>query len=174
MNQFIRRILALPMLLILATAIAAPTASAHSSKSSSTSGITALQLLFGALAVANASGESGLHLKLTPPKGSKGHGHHHSHGHSHHSHSHAPAPTLLKVHADLCVSGTSWLNARLGPSTQHRVVAKLSKGERVHVRTCQSTNHGKSYWCKIDLGYGQTAHVSATYLDACHYRYYDD
>lgn len=86
----------------------------------------------------------------------------------------APAPSpvsVMKVHADMCVKGTSWLNARSGPSTNHRVLAELAEGQRIHITTCQPSSNGKIYWCKTDLGYGKTAFVSKKYLAACELTY---
>ena len=83
-----------------------------------------------------------------------------------------PAPvSVMKVHADMCVQGTSWLNARSGPSTNHRVVAELGEGQRIHVTTCQPSASGSIYWCKAELGYGKTAFVSKKYLAACDLTY---
>ncbi|MGB1161425.1 MAG: SH3 domain-containing protein [Alphaproteobacteria bacterium] len=83
-----------------------------------------------------------------------------------------PAPvSVMKVHADMCVRGTSWLNARSGPSTNHRVVAELAEGQRIHITTCQPSSSGNIYWCKTELGYGKTAYVSKKYLAACELSY---
>ena len=84
----------------------------------------------------------------------------------------APAPvSVMKVHADMCVKGTSWLNARSGPSTNHRVVAELGEGQRIHVTTCQPSKSGNVYWCRAEMGYGKVAYVSKKYLAACELSY---
>lgn len=97
-----------------------------------------------------------------------------------HTHSHAPTYTpahapvpLMKVHADMCVKGTSWLNARSGPSTKHSVVAELGEGQRIHVTTCQPSADGSIYWCKAKLGYGKVAYVSKKYLSTCELAYHN-
>ena len=70
----------------------------------------------------------------------------------------------IKVHADMCVTGTSWLNARSGPSTKHSVLAELGEGQRIEVSTCRTTNYGKTFWCKTNLGYDTVAYVSKKFL----------
>ena len=101
----------------------------------------------------------------------------HNHYHKAAPKVHMPAPkiqssyptsgNITKVHADMCVTGTSWLNARSGPSTNHKVLAELGEGQKVHVTTCETTNYGKSTWCKFDAGYGKTAYVSKKYIASC-------
>lgn len=88
----------------------------------------------------------------------------------------APTPAVknkIKVNAPMCVTGTSWLNARSGPSTKHEVLAELGEGQRIHISTCSTTNYGKTFWCKTDLGYGKTAFVSKKFLGACELVYRD-
>lgn len=129
---------------------------------------TIIQLMIKALAVP------------APAPQPKAHSHSHTHAPSYQPapkpaptyHAPAPAPApVMKVHADMCVKGTSWLNARSGPSTNHRVVAELGEGQRIHISTCQPSASGSIYWCKTELGYGKTAFVSKKYLAACELTY---
>lgn len=172
------RTVAVSSLLLLAGLVSTPMAAAHVIKHHHPEPKpqyhapqpTIIQLMIKALAVP------------APAPQPKAHSHSHTHAHSYqptpkpaptyHAPAPAPAPVpVMKVHADMCVKGTSWLNARSGPSTKHRVVAELGEGQRIHISTCQPSASGSIYWCKTELGYGKTAFVSKKYLAACELTY---
>ena len=96
------------------------------------------------------------------------------HGHSQHqlkpTHAH---PGKLIVDAEMCVTGTSWLNARSGPSTEHKILAELGEGQKLHESTCKSSNYGKTFWCKATLGYDNVVFVSKKFLGPCAMTYRD-
>lgn len=158
MIKLFLRSLALSLVLTLGTMMFATRASAHDIKHSHHAPQpTVLQLLLKSLATPQHHGHTHKYIVTVPAPQPQGYTKSHS--------------TITKVHKDMCVTGTSWLNARSGPSTKHRVLAELGEGQRIHVTTCKTTNYGKSTWCQFDLGYGKTAWVSKKFIDVCPVKY---